>query len=120
MIALVEDDPRYRRTVEDVLRLAGGHEVAATFGTGRTAIADAARRRQLGDARPWDLLITDLEMPDVDGLQTTSAHKELFPDVPVLVLTVHEDPPTIVEAIARGADGYLLKSTGPDELLDAV
>jgi DNA-binding NarL/FixJ family response regulator len=76
--------------------------------------AEGAVRRE-GRA-PWDLVVMDLELPRLTGIETTRRLKEIDPRAAVVVLTVFEEPATILSAICAGADGYLLKKTPMEEL----
>lgn len=67
-----------------------------------------------------DLVIMDIDMGNTNGIDTTRKVKELFSDVKVLALTMHEDQQSIVGMLQAGASGYLLKNAGRDELLTAV
>lgn len=71
------------------------------------------------ELRP-DLVLMDLSMPEMDGIEATRAIKEEFPRTGVLVLTAHVDHDLLLEAVRAGAAGYLLKGVGPDQLLDSV
>jgi DNA-binding NarL/FixJ family response regulator len=70
-----------------------------------------------GRGPAWDLILMDLDMPGMSGVECTRRIKKVLPAVPVVVLTVFEDRATILEAICAGADGYLLKHTAADSLL---
>jgi DNA-binding NarL/FixJ family response regulator len=65
-------------------------------------------------------VLMDLEMPGMNGVECTRRIKALLPDVAVVVLTVFEDRDTIVEAISAGADGYLLKRTPANQLVQQL
>ncbi len=67
-----------------------------------------------------DLVLMDLSMPEMDGIEATRAIKAEFPRTGVLVLTAHADQEMLLEAIRAGAAGYVLKGVGPDELVGAV
>ena len=67
-----------------------------------------------------DLVLMDLSMPEMDGIEATRAIKEEFPRTGVLVLTAHVDHGLLLEAVRAGAAGYVLKGVGPDQLLEAV
>ena len=115
-VATVEDDARYRSSLEALLRLSPGLELAGSFGSPAEALAQA-------EARPgpaWDLVLMDLELPGMSGIEATRRIKHALPETRVVVLTVFEDPPTILEAICAGADGYLTKDTPPGELLEQI
>jgi len=67
-----------------------------------------------------DILITDITMPDISGVELTRTVKKEKPDVKILALTMHNDIATISEIIQAGASGYLLKNTEKKELLEAI
>ena len=69
---------------------------------------------------PWDIVVMDLEMPEMSGIEATRRLKMLSPDLKVVVLTVFEDPAAIVEAVSVGADGYLLKKARARELVEGI
>lgn len=70
--------------------------------------------------RSPDIVITDLRMPGLDGIELIKVIKELVPDTPVLILTVVEDSRTIRAALDAGAAGYLLKSAPTKDVRDAI
>ena len=67
-----------------------------------------------------DLVLMDVRMPKMDGLEATRAIKEAHPTVSILVVTTHRDPDYLMEAVRAGAAGYVLKESSKRELLDAV
>jgi two-component system response regulator NreC len=73
----------------------------------------------VGKTHP-DILILDLSMPDLDGIAVTRQVKPQYPDLRILILTVHEDEAMLREAIKAGASGYLLKRAAEAELLSAI
>jgi len=119
-IAVIEDNVRFRRTLEQLFRHAPGFELAASFGMPPPALA-AAERAVAGRQGPgWDVVVMDIEMPVMNGIEATRRLKALLPGVKIVVLTVFEQPETIVQAICAGADGYLLKKSRVPELLDGL
>ena len=68
----------------------------------------------------WDIAILDISLPDNSGLVILSHVKELFPNLPVLILSMHPEERYAVRAIESGASGYLTKNVQPEELLRAV
>jgi len=70
--------------------------------------------------QPIDILISDVSMPKMDGIQLTSEVKKIHPEVKVLVLTVHKEEEIIRKLLTAEADGYLLKNTGTKELVEAL
>lgn len=75
--------------------------------------------RKVAELTP-DLVVMDLKMPRMNGVEATRAIRAAHPDLPVLVLTTYDDDEWIVEAIRGGATGYLLKDAGGDELVAAI
>ena len=118
-VATVEDDPRYRASLETLLRHAEGFELVGAFGSPSAALDAFASLDATSDASP-DLVLMDLELPGMSGIECTRRLKLLLPHASVVVLTVFEDRTRLVEAIAAGADGYLLKRTPAAPLLEQL
>lgn len=114
-LAIVEDDRRYRVSLERLVASAEDLRLAGSYGSAEDALRAATGQ---GAAKPWDLVLMDLELPGMSGLQATRRLKEWWPQVQVVVLTVFEEPGTVLEAICSGADGYLSKSAAGEEILD--
>jgi len=72
------------------------------------------------DKQEADVAILDINMPEMDGLETTKAIHEKWPDMKVLILTMHREKDYITSILEAGATGYLLKNTGQKELIDAI
>lgn len=68
----------------------------------------------------WDVVISDLTMPGKSGLEAMGEIKQLFPELPVLILSIHPEEQYAIRALRAGAAGYLSKDTAPDELVNAV
>jgi DNA-binding NarL/FixJ family response regulator len=75
---------------------------------------------RLAEARRPSVVLLDLEMPDVDGIEACAALRERLPETEVLILTVSENEPDLYSALRVGAAGYLLKDMPPAELIEAV
>ena len=114
-VAIVEDDARYRASLETLLRYTPGFELVDTFGN-PSAMLDHLSARQ-HEPFPWGLMLMDLEMPGMSGIEGTRRVKEVNPEVPVIVVTSFEEPATILQAICAGADGYVLKKATAKELI---
>jgi DNA-binding NarL/FixJ family response regulator len=115
-VALVEDDPRYRGTLEKFFTTLPEFALAGSFGSPAAALQAAEKAFSRGESSPWDLVLMDLELPGFSGLEATRRLKQKFPALPIIVLTVFEDPATVLEAISAGADGYLVKRISAPEL----
>jgi DNA-binding NarL/FixJ family response regulator len=114
-VVAVEDDARYRASLDVLIRHSQEFDLVGSYAAPAAALADLGAG---DDPTPdWDLVLMDLELPGMGGVECTRRIKTRLPDVAVVVLTVFEDRNTIVEAISAGADGYLLKRTPADQLL---
>ncbi|KJS87188.1 MAG: hypothetical protein JM58_05125 [Peptococcaceae bacterium BICA1-8] len=67
-----------------------------------------------------DILLLDLQMPEMDGLKTLIEIKKIIPEIKVLILTMHEDEDVLIEAMRNNANGYILKKGPEDQLLEAI
>jgi DNA-binding NarL/FixJ family response regulator len=115
-VAIVEDHPGFRETLGAFVAHLPDFELADTFGVAEPAIEEARRRVRSGAALGWDLLLMDIELPRMSGIEATRRLRELAPELPIVVLTVFESPAVILEAIAAGASGYVLKKTHAKDL----
>ena len=111
-IVLVEDDAPTRRRLQDALASDPAFEVVAC-----DCLADA---RAAIAARVPDVLVTDLELPDGHGANLTAEVRAAHPKVEILVISVLCDERNVVNAIAAGASGYVLKDALPEDLADTV
>jgi DNA-binding NarL/FixJ family response regulator len=116
-VAVVEDDARYRQSLTALFAHANGFALAGAFAAPQPALAQVEAARRRGQGLPWSLVLMDVELPGMNGIEATRRLKAASPDTAVVVLTVFEEPSTILQAICAGADGYLLKRTPADELL---
>jgi len=106
-ILVVEDDPDGRRSVEEAVRDAGYE--CLTAGTGRDGIA-------LAEREPVDVVLSDLVLPDVSGLEVLARIRERRADTPVLIMTAYGSVETAVKALKQGAYDYLVKPLDLDDL----
>ncbi len=112
-IAIVDDDPLVRMGLSAILGSEPGWEVVAQAGDGEAAVAEVAR------AAP-DVVLMDVRMPGVDGLEATRRIVASGSDAKVLVLTTFEVDEYVFEAMRAGAAGFVLKRVPPTELIEAV
>ncbi|MCB0961848.1 MAG: response regulator transcription factor [Acidimicrobiales bacterium] len=82
--------------------------------------SDGEEAVRLADALRPDVILMDVTMPDVDGVEATRRIHQQLPDVRVVMLTMHADQSVIAEALRAGASGYLVKDCSTDEIADAV
>lgn len=117
-VALVEDNVGFRQAVEMVLSLTPGFEHAGSYGSveAMTRALDDPRAR----AATWDVVLMDLDLPGASGLEGIRVLKSRQPRTAALVCTVFEEPATVIEAIGAGADGYLVKGSPVDHLLEQL
>jgi DNA-binding NarL/FixJ family response regulator len=115
-IALVEDDHRYRTSLERLVAKTPGLSLAGSYSDAEDALAVAAKT----DGGNWDLVLMDLELPGISGIEATRRLKGFGRPPRVVVVTVFEEPGTVLQAICAGADGYLLKSARATEILDQI
>lgn len=112
-VLIADDHPVFRAGLSGVL---DGMEDAAVVGEARTgAEAIAAAETQ----QP-DLVIMDLHMPDLDGIEATRQIVRTSPHIRVLVVTMLEDDDSVFAALLAGARGYLLKGAGPEDIMRAL
>jgi two-component system, NarL family, nitrate/nitrite response regulator NarL len=109
-ILVVDDHPGFRRAVTSALRLVKDVEVVGEAGGGVEGAARAVR----GDA---DLVLMDLSMPDLDGIESMRRIHRKKPDLPVVILTAHADPGVEKEAREAGASGFLAKGSALEDLV---
>ena len=112
-IVLADDHPLLRKALKDLLVKEKDFEIAGEAGDGQEAV-------RLATETSPNIVIMDISMPNMDGLEATQQIKAICPDVAVLVLTVHTDDDCILEILQAGAAGYLIKSAFGDEVVQAV
>lgn len=112
-VALVEDQKDLCRSWVQIIKSFDGFECTCTCASAEEAI------RVIPEARP-DVVLMDIRMPGMSGIECTSRLKELLPATPIVILTVLDDDELIFRALEAGADGYLLKRSKPADLRAAL
>jgi DNA-binding NarL/FixJ family response regulator len=112
-VVVVDDHRLVRAGLEQLLALTDDIRVVGSAADGSTAVALVAERRP-------DVVLMDISMPGVDGIQATRALMARDPAVRVLVLTSVSDQERILESLDAGALGYLMKDAEPDELFERI
>ena len=110
-ILLIEDDAPFCKMLERFL-VKNNYEVAAAFSAEEAKIKINNQK--------FDLIITDLRLPNYDGIELMGEFKEQFPDIPVILMTGYSDVTTAVKAIKNGAADYISKPFIPEEVLVVV
>ena len=111
---LIADDHRlFRQGLVQICESKGGFSLIAEAENGQEAVELAHRLKP-------DVILMDIRMPVLDGVQATGKITAVDPEIPVIVLTMYREDQFIFDAIRAGARGYLLKDTDADELLDAI
>ncbi|MEU6711693.1 response regulator transcription factor [Nonomuraea sp. NPDC046802] len=112
-VLIADDHPVYRDGLRMMLTSTGQVEVVGTAADGEESVAEAVRLRP-------QVVVMDLRMPGMDGVQATERIVAACPDTHVLVLTMHEDDESVFAAMLAGARGYLVKGAEQTEILRAV
>ena len=112
-IVLVEDSARLRESLAQMLAQSSAHRLVGAFADAETALA------QIPALRP-DVVLMDIGLPRMSGIECVRALKAQMPSLPVLMLTVYDEGPFLFNSLKAGANGYLLKRTVADKLLDAI
>lgn len=112
-VLIADDHPLVRRALRDLIASLSDMEVVGEAATGAQVVEQAMA------VRP-DVVVMDLKMPEVDGIEATRRLTEEMPDIAVLVLTMHEDDDSVFAAMRAGARGYLLKGAEQDEIVRAI
>ena len=112
---LVEDDPVFRKSIEDAIHALPEEWKLHRFPQGSGAL-DFIQQ----PAQAIDLLLVDIGLPDISGLEIIRAAHQQFTDLPILVVSVIGKKRILVEAIRAGAKGYLLKGEGSASLSHAI
>ncbi|MCX5998751.1 MAG: response regulator transcription factor [Chloroflexi bacterium] len=112
-ILLVDDHPMIREGIRHLLAREGDFQVVGEAGDGEEAI-------RLAEEHLPDVILMDVGMPKIGGLEVTKHIKARHPSIAVLVLTVHDEDEYVMGLIQAGAAGYILKSTYGEELVHAI
>jgi two-component system response regulator NreC len=112
-LMLVDDHDVVRTGLRSFLETQSGFEVIAEASTGREAL------ERVKILQP-DIVLMDITMPDMDGMEATQKLKNLYPECQVLVLTVHTDKQYFMKMLEAGASGYITKQAAADELVAAI
>jgi DNA-binding NarL/FixJ family response regulator len=112
-VGIVEDHKTTREALERIINLSQDCRCVCACGTAEDAL------RTMPAQLP-DVLLMDIQLPKMSGVECVAKSKELLPAAQVIMVTVYEDPDTIFRALRAGASGYVLKRATPDIILNAI
>jgi DNA-binding NarL/FixJ family response regulator len=112
-VSIVEDNEQLRATLARVIGRAEGFRCLSHYATAEAALQGLPKDRP-------EVVLMDINLPGMNGVDCVRHLKPLLPAIQVLMLTVYEDTDTIFNALAAGASGYLLKRTKSAELIEAI
>jgi len=112
-VSIVEDNDKLRGTLARVINRADGFRCVSDHANAEDALKDVPQ------VKP-DVVLMDINLPGMNGVECVRQLKQLLPQTQVMMLTVYEDTENIFNALAAGANGYMLKRTSTKELLEAI
>ncbi|NLL78086.1 MAG: response regulator transcription factor [Clostridiales bacterium] len=112
-VLIADDQELIRQSLEIVLSSKENLEVTDSVANGQEVI------RSVRDKMP-DIILMDIRMPKMDGVQCTKIIKENYPEIRIIILTTFDDDEFVYDALKYGASGYLLKGVSMDGLVDAI
>ena len=112
-VLIVDDHAIVRAGIRLLLDAQSDMEVVGEAQNGRESLAQAQKLKP-------DVILMDITMPDMGGVEATQAIKETCPQVQILALTMHEDTAYFFQMLQAGASGYVIKGADPSELLSAI
>jgi two-component system response regulator DegU len=112
-IVLIDDHKLFREGVKRILDMEENFEVIAEGDDGQDAVG-------LIDAHQPDVVLMDINMPNMNGVEATRRLVEKYPDIKVIILSIHDDEAYVTHSVQTGASGYLLKEMDADALIEAV
>jgi len=112
-VLIADDQELIRQSLRIVLDSRGNLEVTDAVANGQEAVASIRRNRP-------DIVLMDIRMPKMDGVQCTKIVKEHYPDIKIIILTTFDDDEYVYNALKYGASGYLLKGVSMDGLAEAI
>ena len=112
-IAIVEDNRVIRESLMEFVKADSECECVSVCATAEEALKEIPKRQV-------DIVLMDIQLPDISGIGCTARLKQLMPSVQIIIVTVYEDTERIFKALRAGACGYLLKRCTPEELVSAI
>lgn len=113
LVSLVDDDHSFRESLRLLIDGSPGFDCPVGYGQPAQAL------QELPKLRP-DVVLMDIKMPKMSGIECVRQLKHALPEVQVMMLTLHEDEDLLFQSLRAGASGYVLKRTPPAKLLDSI
>lgn len=112
-VSLIEDDADIRHGLQLLLKGTPGFSCVAAYGDCESALRDLAED-------PPDVLLMDIQLPGMSGIEGVRRIKKFLPDLDIIMLTIHDDDRRVFDSLCAGACGYLVKTTPPVKILEAI
>jgi DNA-binding NarL/FixJ family response regulator len=112
-VSIVDDEKDLRESIATFINGSPGFRCISAYGSAQAALEGLPRDRPA-------VVLMDINMPGMSGIECVARLKELVPEVQTVMLTVYEDTERIFDALSAGASGYLLKRSKPSKLLEAI
>jgi DNA-binding NarL/FixJ family response regulator len=112
-VVIIEDLREIREGLSALINGTLGYKCVASYGMMETALA------KIENDKP-DIILTDLGLPGMSGIEGIERLRVIFPETPIIALTIYDNDKQIFNALCNGANGYLLKNTPPARLLEAL
>jgi DNA-binding NarL/FixJ family response regulator len=112
-IIIIEDNDIVKEGFKLLISSLSEHQVVATYENCEEAI------KNLDKDQP-DIILMDIELPGISGIEGTRIIKKQHPDIEILVITVHDDSDLVFQALVAGASGYITKNAPHNKILDAI
>jgi DNA-binding NarL/FixJ family response regulator len=112
-VVIVEDDRGLREQLVQILESASDIKCLGAFISGEDALPKVLEKRP-------DVVLMDIKLPGMSGIQCVAEIKKFAPDMQIIMVTVYEDSERIFRALKAGANGYLVKSSPPKQLIEAI
>ncbi len=113
-LAIVDDNTFLQKAIQDKLEFFDDIDIKFKANHGEDLL------EKLGKNHNLDIILMDIEMPKMNGIEATEIVKNKFPHIKIIMLTVFDNDENIFKSIKAGADGYLLKEVNPEELHNAI
>ncbi|MEP6674865.1 MAG: response regulator transcription factor [Ferruginibacter sp.] len=112
-VAIVEDNNDIRQALEQIIDMTEGYTLAGSCTSGEEAMV------RLPDMHA-NVVLMDINLGGMTGIEVVKKLKPLYPEILFMMCTIYEEDEQIFEALSAGANGYILKKTAPDKLLEAI